>query len=150
MPGHRTPRSIGLLIKAVWHSCRINKQVTVNQPPWTSFAGQSRTFPAYCVTPDRVRQIGIHVANRKYSSKSFQKGTQSMRRVAPLLLGAILLLAAAALGMPSSSAKASEPNPANHSKTWGHHHRHHKHHRHRSQNHMKRVPNAASLRKTSW
>ena len=73
VPGHRTPRSLGLLIKAVWHYCRTNKQVTVNQPPWTSFAGQSRTFPACCLTPDRVRQIGIHVANRRLEFEIFSE-----------------------------------------------------------------------------
>ena len=60
-----------------------------------------------------------------------------MRRVASLLLGAVLVLGAAAFGMKSGTANGSEST---------HRHHHHKHNRH----HQKRVPNAASLRNTSW
>ena len=70
-----------------------------------------------------------------------------MKKTASFVLGAVLLLGAAALGLRSSSVVANE-HQKNHWRT-KHHRASHGHYRHRRGGH-KGVPNAESLRKQSW
>jgi hypothetical protein len=70
-----------------------------------------------------------------------------MKKAASFVLGAVLLLGAATLGLRSSSAVADE-HQKSHWRT-KHHRASHGHYRHRRSGH-KRVPNAESLRKQSW
>jgi len=72
------------------------------------------------------------VAKCARKALKFRKGKLIMKTVVSFLLGAVMLLGAATLGLPSASASAKDK----HDKNYSRHHRHHRRHQRHRKNHL--------------